>query len=402
MGSNPEAFVNAYWDVRYIDAYQKSNEARSSPPSNPSPDEPASSTTTMTTSMTTTVTVNGHKTTKVIDGNAKHTPRPDITTSFISPSEAAAPKNPTKVDDSAYLGCYSSSDGFKTFHMVQDSKDMTVGQCVKLCRESMFAGVYDTQCFCADSLDANTRAANAKDGDVCDHPCPGDDAQYCGGLAKNIGELANTTAPAKNEKFGNNPTAPSYKFTNSTGNSTLQNTFHVASKKLQARRMDKNILLTVYGVVKNETPPPPPPPMAPGQNVTYTFTDYATETKYKTVVPVRETGAPDAKFVVNTRPGKPMKDKTVTETVRPTEVVIEDCASTEAPTVQTRKIHWHKSSRFDPPVPVETESPMPTVDTSEETGSPTPAVVTAGAGGAWSETKLVTLGLAVVVVAVLL
>lgn len=234
-----------------------------------------------------------------------------------------------------------------------------------------------------------------------------------------VGDVANTTGIAINEKFAKNPssteaagsksTGTNLPFINSTvvrvGNSTLGQKFQVPSKRTLLPRVEKNILLTVYGAVKDETPPPLPPPMAPGQNVTYTITDISTATRYKTVIPVQETEPPHkGKFVMNKRPdGLSMPEKTLIKTVRPTEVVIEECTSTEEqaqptpppPPAYTTKHHrLFNSSRVDVPTPVETTEPA-TI--------PTSSVVTAGAVSLWSETKLaVTLGLAVLAVAVLL
>lgn len=265
--------------------------------------------------------------------NTSQAARPQAASSPVSiPSEVPAPKNPVQLGDFAYLGCYGSSDGFKSFRKVKDSKDMTIDLCVQLCRDSMFSGVYDTQCFCADSIDADTRAANTKNGDVCDHPCPGNDVQYCGGLVKRPEKLANTTSTPANDRFENiasstgvaasKSTATGQRFRNSTSegagkNSTLATRFHVPSKRSPLSRMEKAILLTVYGVVKDETPPPPPPSMA-GNNITHTFTAYSTTMRVKTitVIPVQATaGASKADVVADKSPsGPPVADETVVST----------------------------------------------------------------------------------------
>lgn len=265
--------------------------------------------------------------------NTSQALRPQAVSSPVSiPSEVPAPKNPVQLGDFAYLGCYGSSDDFKSFRKVKDSKDMTIDLCVQLCRDSMFSGVYDTQCFCADSIDADTRAANTKNGDVCDHPCPGNDVQYCGGLAKSPERLANTTSTPTDDRFENiasstgvaasKSTATGQRFRNSTTgeagkNSTLATRFHVPSKRSPLSRMEKAILLTVYGVVKDERPPPPPPSMA-GNNITHTFTAYSTTVRVKTitVIPVQATaGASKADVVADKSPsGPPVADETVVST----------------------------------------------------------------------------------------
>ncbi|KAH0597312.1 hypothetical protein MHUMG1_04689 [Metarhizium humberi] len=265
--------------------------------------------------------------------NTSQAARPQAASSPVSiPSEVPVPKNPVQLGDFSYLGCYGSSDDFKSFRKVKDSKDMTIDLCVQLCRDSMFSGVYDTQCFCADSIDADTRAANTKNGDVCDHPCPGNGVQYCGGLAKSPEKLANTTSTPANDRFekiasstgvaASKSTATGQRFRNSTSegagkNSTLATRFHVPSKRSPLSRMEKVILLTVYGVVKDETPPPPPPSMA-GNNITHTFTAYSTTMRVKTitVIPVQATaGASKADVVADKSPsGPPVADETVVST----------------------------------------------------------------------------------------
>ncbi|KAG8425149.1 hypothetical protein J3458_001881 [Metarhizium acridum] len=263
--------------------------------------------------------------------NTNLVPRPHAASSPISiPSEVPAPPNPVQLGDFAYLGCYGSSDDFKTFRKVKDSRDMTVDLCVQLCRGSMFSGVYDTQCFCADSIDANTRPANTKNGDICDHPCPGNHVQYCGGLAKSPGKLANTTSTPANDRFENiasstgvaasRSTATGQRFRNSTTggvgkNSTLATRFHVPFKRSPVSRMERAILLSVYGLVKDETSPPPSPPMA-GNNITRTFTAYSTTMRVKTitVIPVQATAAASkADMVADKSPSEPsVADKTST------------------------------------------------------------------------------------------
>ncbi|KAK2608952.1 hypothetical protein QQS21_002528 [Conoideocrella luteorostrata] len=445
VAKNPQAFSNAYWDVKYIEAYQK-------PSATESAGESSTHHTTMTTSLTTTVTMNGHKTTKVIGYNttiapaaahspvkSKHTPSAHVTSSSsIRPKETSPPpRNAIKIDQSALLGCFGSSDGFKTFKMVKDSKDMTAERCVKLCRRSMFAGVYDSRCYCADSLDANTRASDEKTG-VCDHPCPGDDAQYCGGLARDLDDLAtaNTTAsPAKHlspQDASSSPTtspepapAPAdfkpapkgllHHFSNITQRTDSQVAKNTRRSYDRRDARPKNMLFTVYGAVKNDIAKPPPPPMAPGQNITYiyTFTQRVVETHVKTVIPVEHTASPQkgkAKFVMHQRPVRPagnsthtVLEKTVVKTVHPTEVVIEECGcesaeQTAAPPAPTAAA---KTGPIPPPPSAESSARIPQPPTQPIV--PIPPVVTAGAGGTWHETKWsAALGLATLAIALLL
>ncbi|TWU76633.1 hypothetical protein ED733_008264 [Metarhizium rileyi] len=207
-------------------------------------------------------------------------------------SEVAAPKNPIQIGDFAYLGCYSSTDDFKTFHQAKDSKDMTIEMCTELCRDSLFSGVYDTQCFCADSLDADTRAANANNGEFCRHPCPGNVSQHCGGLAESLGRSANTSTPTGVQASKSTATGSWFQnaTTGSVGKSSnLVTRFQVPSKRRLVPRGLKGMLLTVYGAVKDKEPPPPPPPMA-GNNISYTITEQSTTTHSKTTTKVLAPG----------------------------------------------------------------------------------------------------------------
>ncbi|KHN94185.1 Glycosyl hydrolase family 16 protein [Metarhizium album ARSEF 1941] len=405
VANNPRAFSNTYWDVRYIEAYQKIHAQTTSRSLSPSTTEPltrVTSTTTITTTVTlsrkritttskvanatstfestqsssgkatartspvyklnTTSSYNttiersaklnttsswasshgsrvANTTTSLLLATAPSTSQRSIPTnttavlrhtisSLISapsgtfrntshasshraastpistPSEVPAAENPIRLGDFAYLGCYESSDDLKLFRKVKDSKDMTIDLCVDVCRDSMFSAVYDTQCFCADSMDTSTRAANTKNGDVCDHPCPGNASQYCGGLAKSPDEIANATSTAASERFANNAsstgvtasksTATGQQLTNSTivkarKNSAFASRLHAPHKGGFVKRMERAILLTVYGVVKDGTPPPALS-MAEN-NITYTSTRYSTTVRVKTVsvIPIQET-----------------------------------------------------------------------------------------------------------------
>ncbi|KAL7789063.1 glycoside hydrolase family 16 protein [Trichoderma ceciliae] len=232
VAENPEAFANAYWDIRYIDAYQFRPHIRNPRPSRPSrpdrPDRPGSqdestTTTTMTTRSTTTVTVfaTGHHP----HGPQGHVP---ITTAAaaIEPAATKAPVNPIKIGDYSYLGCFHSSSDFKSFREVADGKDMALERCVKLCDNKTYVGVFDTRCFCAEHLDARTRATKREG--LCNHACPGNHQEFCGGI---VGSGEDHGPSKRNE---------------------------TASSRFA---------LTIYGRVAEEKPEPPPA-MAPGSNVT--------------------------------------------------------------------------------------------------------------------------------------
>ncbi|KAL6896526.1 glycoside hydrolase family 16 protein [Trichoderma evansii] len=252
VGGNPEAFTNAFWDVRYIDAYQfrpGNRNPRPDHPNRPEPDRPdrpghlePTTTTTMTTRVTETVTVFGpgnlHRppfTNNTRGSNAPHfsndTHGPQgspitVTVVPIEPVATRPPVNPIKIKDYAYLGCFHSSSDFKSFPEVDSRKDMTLERCIDLCDNKKYVGVFDTHCFCGDHIDSRTGAAQ-KEG-LCNHPCPGNNRELCGGIIRRGGD-----GEGRLPGMVSNSSSP--------------------------------FALTVYGCVAEEKPKAPPA-MAPGSN----------------------------------------------------------------------------------------------------------------------------------------
>ncbi|KAM0465619.1 hypothetical protein ACHAPV_001672 [Trichoderma viride] len=230
VAENPEAFANAFWDVRYIDAYQYLPGGRNS---RPDLWEPVT-TTTMTTRATATVTVLG-------PGNLHRPPYLNSTRGFnnthdnpipivpIEPAATKAPVNPIKINDYSYLGCFQSSSDFKSFREVNSGNDMALEKCIDLCQEKKYVGVFDTRCFCANHLDVRT-AATQKEG-LCSSVCPGDNRELCGGIIGGGGD----------------------------GEGRLPGTFSNSTSS------SSPFALTVYGRVAEEKPKAPPA-MAPGSN----------------------------------------------------------------------------------------------------------------------------------------
>lgn len=144
----------------------------------------------------------------------------------IEPVATKAPVNPIKIKDYSYLGCFHSSSDFKSFREVDSIKDLTLERCIDLCDRQKYIGVFDTHCFCADHLDART-GATQKEG-VCNHTCPGNSRELCGGIIRHGGD----------------------------GEGRLPGT---------ASNSSSPFALTVYGRVAGEKPKAPPA-MAPGSN----------------------------------------------------------------------------------------------------------------------------------------
>ncbi|EGX94761.1 GPI anchored endo-1,3(4)-beta-glucanase [Cordyceps militaris CM01] len=116
------------------------------------------------------------------------------------PAPGSNPRaNPANLNDFSYLGCFGSSSDFKSFTKVADRADMDLDRCTELCNGKKYAGVFDTSCYCAEELDADTRVS----ADACDAACPGNARQFCGGRIKGrgnstddgIGATANVTLP---------------------------------------------------------------------------------------------------------------------------------------------------------------------------------------------------------------
>ncbi|CAM1511552.1 Fc.00g090650.m01.CDS01 [Cosmosporella sp. VM-42] len=174
VANNPEAFKNAYWEIKSIDVYSMSNASPTNldnstvlPTVTPiitggqshNTSEPTT-TTTMTSFSTTTVTVPGQ-------GSS-------------NPSPTDVPANPSRIGNHSYLGCFGSSSGFQTFDLADQNGQMTLEKCVEACNGATYAGVFENKCYCAEDLDADTRAVAGQN--ACDHACPGDPSEFCGGL----------------------------------------------------------------------------------------------------------------------------------------------------------------------------------------------------------------------------
>lgn len=85
-------------------------------------------------------------------------------------------------------------------------------------------------CYCADGLDADTRASASKD--QCDHACPGNTAEFCGGL---VSAASNSTVPTPSRR--------------------------------RRANLPNMTLLTVYGSVVHDDERPQPPAMATGLDI---------------------------------------------------------------------------------------------------------------------------------------
>lgn len=255
VANNPAAFANAYWDVNYIDAYvQTPGTANNGMPSSiptatfthlpgtagrngggtrflangtfPKPTSPESTVTTTLTSITGTTTVT------VL--------RSHIPTATLPPPTVKTDINPANLDEYSYLGCFGSSSNFESFMKVAEKADMSLEKCIAMCHGKKYAGIFDTGCYCATVLDADTRVSTQ----TCDTRCPGDKSQFCGGRLKNVGKYldgiaakANVTLPetASSVAIVSMPSSTNTRISNAPARVTTQRLRNIQSTARSAR-----------------------------------------------------------------------------------------------------------------------------------------------------------------------
>ncbi|KAL0944291.1 mixed-linked glucanase [Colletotrichum truncatum] len=240
VARNPSAFRNAFWEVNYIDVYER---GLANPTSTPEP------TTTTTVKITSTIftTVPNPATMRTQSSTVLNPTTVQAVAPPVSTTDPIVPgREPATIGEYAFLGCYGSATGFRTFGLKVSATDMTLQKCVDICRPGKYAGVRENECYCADTLDPDTRAE--ADRSLCNIPCPGNSTQFCGGNA-NI-----SPAPGR-----------------------------LMHLHLHRRAAPANYLLTIYGRVTDETPPPAPPLGDPEPRPQSTFTVVTTVT-YTTMI----------------------------------------------------------------------------------------------------------------------
>lgn len=172
VANNPEAFANAYWDVRYIDAYQWDPKGANST-------APIRTTTTTTSSSSTTASSTSSSARTSAPGTSAAP-----TSAVATPTPVPPASNPASIGEFSHLGCFSSSSSFSSFSRSGSDGSMTLEKCTSLCAGQTYAGVSGGECHCASDLDADTRACPAEV--RCSQPCPGDAGQVCGSPADGL------------------------------------------------------------------------------------------------------------------------------------------------------------------------------------------------------------------------
>lgn len=111
VAANPRAFSNAFWEINYIDVYQRQQQQQ----------QP-----TLTPAVT------------------NITPTISTVTQAIStatPTSTAGLENPTIIDGYTLLGCFGSLRGYETFSQIASFANMDLEACVASCRGRKYAGV---------------------------------------------------------------------------------------------------------------------------------------------------------------------------------------------------------------------------------------------------------------------
>ncbi|KAK8128205.1 hypothetical protein PG984_009313 [Apiospora sp. TS-2023a] len=234
VASHPEAFLGAFWDVNYIDVYQKPGSPK------PSTSSSATASTAFPNATTTSTSLPSVDTTALPSPSSTRT----ITLTTATPSSVPTKSggglsDPSMINGYTLLGCFGSSSGYPTWSSAADFATMDNEACVASCAGRMYSGVFATTCYCADNLVDASAVENAQ----CDRACPGNPNESCGGLVK--GTNNRTTIPLSNATAVNN-----------------------TSLRLSRRAVPANILLTVYGNIAAAPPPAGAPAMGGSSTAT--------------------------------------------------------------------------------------------------------------------------------------
>ncbi|KAK7956755.1 uncharacterized protein PG986_005977 [Apiospora aurea] len=230
VASSPEAFLGAFWNVNYIDVYQKP----SSPKASGTPNATASAASPPYATSVSTRLPSANTTTALPQpSNTRTITLTTATASSVPTKSGGGLSDPATINGYTLLGCFGSSSGYLTWSSAAEYATMDNEACVASCAGRKYSGVFATTCYCADTLGDTSAVENAQ----CDRACPGNPNESCGGLVKG------TKMPPSNS------TMP-------TSNSTV-----AGLRPLSRRAAPANILLTVYGNLAAAPPPPGAPAM---------------------------------------------------------------------------------------------------------------------------------------------
>ncbi|KAI8954064.1 glycoside hydrolase family 16 protein [Xylaria longipes] len=253
VASNPSSFINAFWQINYIDIYKKLAPVNSTLP----PLFPNSTTlSSPPSSAATSPLVFGNSTTRITRT------RTVTVTQVISTAEPTRTggglADPATINGWTLLGCFGSPAGYESFSPIASFSTMDNEACVASCTGHKYAGVSGETCYCADTLGDATAVAN----EMCTTLCPGNPHEICGGVLS-TGEKKTPFAGVGNAQMN------STKFHNITlldmskpnlRNITLPDISkpNIRVNPLLPRAAPSNILLTVYGNINGDVPPSAP------------------------------------------------------------------------------------------------------------------------------------------------
>ncbi|KAI0132030.1 concanavalin A-like lectin/glucanase domain-containing protein [Xylariales sp. AK1849] len=248
VARNPQAYLGSFWDINYIDVYQKAADDTIGNSTNTASLPPFPTNTNVPLQMNTTIPFPTNTTAPASLLVLSSTRTVTLSTVLPTPTlSGTGLSDPLTIDGYTLLGCFGSLSGYPSFEPIADLLAMDNEVCVASCREAgkKFTGTFETTCYCADSLGD----AYATDNDRCDYACPGNRIEACGGLLDGPNDPgSNMTIP------GANMTIPG---ANSTGPSNI--TLLLARTHHNRRAAPASILLTVYGDISADLPPPPAP-----------------------------------------------------------------------------------------------------------------------------------------------
>ncbi|GAW14380.1 hypothetical protein ANO14919_037820 [Xylariales sp. No.14919] len=230
VAGNPSSFSNAFWQINYIDVYEKPDPGSTLTPSLPN------NTTLPTSTMSSPVFSNN----TVVPSKTRTITQ---TISTAKPTQTGGGlADPTTISGWTLLGCFGSLAGYTSFTQFASFATMDNEACVASCAGRKYAGVSGETCYCADILGDATAVVN----DLCNIPCPGNAHEICGGVLS-AGDGATSPFAALGIPRTNSTTQRNSRLLGSTSSSPRVD-------PLLPRAAPPTILLTVYGNVNGDVP----------------------------------------------------------------------------------------------------------------------------------------------------
>ncbi|KAI1079214.1 glycoside hydrolase family 16 protein [Whalleya microplaca] len=268
VAGNPNAFENTFWNINYIDVYQKKGAANNVTVHPVFPNATASSLPAISNATAAPSGASPSKTRTVTISTVTQV----ITTSSPTSINSGL-SDPSTIGDYTLLGCFGSAAGYPAFSQVATIPTMDNEACVASCKGQKYAGVYNDTCYCATTLGDAAAVSNR----LCDTPCPGNGHEMCGGALeaseKGLVPSLNTTLLQAN-------------YTLAATNATLSARYHH-----QRRAAPPSILLTVYGDLSSSPAPADAPAKGGDTGLPATSSSVSSSTAPNTTTPPAIGGA---------------------------------------------------------------------------------------------------------------